>query len=260
VSSIDPRLHKIELTAQNSTMSALLESFFRPSPQMQQSSGEVKRKTAEKEFAGQYALIIGGSRGLGEITAKIIAAGGGHVIISYIHGEKDALRIAQEINGAGGSCDVVQCDIRAPHKAIETIAKRKVTVTHVYYFASPKIFLPKTGLFNTNSFQSFTAFYVDGLFRTYRACRRYWQTHLTLFYPSTVAIDEKDRATCEYALAKIAGESLCAYLAQYDPNLSIVIERLPRIATDQTVSIMKFPAQNALDSMIPIVRKLHCLQ
>ena len=35
------------------------------------------------EFSGAAALIIGGSRGLGEVTAKLLAAGGARVAISY---------------------------------------------------------------------------------------------------------------------------------------------------------------------------------
>ena len=38
-------------------------------------------------FAGQTALIVGGSRGLGEVTAKLIAAGGGTPIITYQAGK-----------------------------------------------------------------------------------------------------------------------------------------------------------------------------
>ena len=45
---------------------------------------------APGEFANVRALVIGGSRGLGEITAKIIAAGGGDVWITYRRGKEDA--------------------------------------------------------------------------------------------------------------------------------------------------------------------------
>ena len=49
------------------------------------------------EFAGSTALIVGGSRGLGALTAKILAAGGGKVIITYATGRADAEDLTEEI-------------------------------------------------------------------------------------------------------------------------------------------------------------------
>jgi NAD(P)-dependent dehydrogenase (short-subunit alcohol dehydrogenase family) len=41
---------------------------------------------APDEFAGATALIIGGSRGLGELTAKLLAKGGARILITYATG------------------------------------------------------------------------------------------------------------------------------------------------------------------------------
>jgi NAD(P)-dependent dehydrogenase (short-subunit alcohol dehydrogenase family) len=53
-----------------------------------------------QDFAGALALIVGGSRGLGAVTAKAIAAGGGSIIVTYVRGREDAVRLAEEINTA----------------------------------------------------------------------------------------------------------------------------------------------------------------
>ncbi len=53
---------------------------------------EVGPHVSANEFTGAAALVVGGSRGLGELTAKLLAAGGGRVTITYAYGEGDALR------------------------------------------------------------------------------------------------------------------------------------------------------------------------
>ena len=50
---------------------------------LQPAMAEISARIAGKPFAGQRSLIIGGSRGLGEVTAKIVAAGGGRAVITY---------------------------------------------------------------------------------------------------------------------------------------------------------------------------------
>ncbi len=79
---------------------------------------------------------------------------------------------------------------------------------------------------------------------------------LAAFYPSTSAIDEAPRDTLEYVMAKIAGETLAATLARTLPNLRTVIERLPRVKTDQTATIFPVPAAAPSALMLPIIRRM----
>ena len=52
------------------------------------------------------------------------------------------------------------------------------------------------------------------------------------------------------------GERLCALLQAADPLLSIEIERLPRIATRQTNTVIRVAAEQADAVMLPIVRRV----
>ena len=54
-----------------------LLASFRPPPVVQADMARVKQVIPPDEFKDSVALIVGGSRGLGEITARLIAAGGG---------------------------------------------------------------------------------------------------------------------------------------------------------------------------------------
>ena len=71
---------------------AEINSFFRPAPVRQATMREVKRIIEPKVFSAQRALIIGGSRGLGELVAKCLAVGGGEVYITYMKGKSDVHR------------------------------------------------------------------------------------------------------------------------------------------------------------------------
>ena len=50
-------------------------------------------------------------------------------------------------------------------------------------------------------------------------------------------------------IAKQPGRRTCA-------GLRILVRRLPRIATDQTLSVTPYPAANALEVMLEIAREL----
>ena len=52
-----------------------------------------------------------------------------------------------------------------------------------------------------------------------------------------VAIDEGLSNTAEYAMAKVAGETLANHLNQFMSNDIQVLCRLPRILTDQTATV-----------------------
>ncbi len=58
-------------------------SFARVPPVEQPTMRSLAGLVAPTEFAGCVALIVGGSRGLGELTAKLISSGGGRVIVTW---------------------------------------------------------------------------------------------------------------------------------------------------------------------------------
>jgi hypothetical protein len=80
-----------------------------------------------------------------------------------------------------------------------------------------------------------------------------------VFYPSTVAIDEGLSTTAEYAMAKVAGETLANYLNQFMSNIQVLCRRLPRILTDQTATVGVASADNALDVLLPIVYEVQAM-
>jgi len=104
---------------------------------------------SKAEFHGVRALVIGGSRGLGEVAAKLVAAGGAHVTITYKSGKADADAVAAEIQKWGGRCEAMAYDVR--REAAPQLAALQQPPTHIYYFATPTIAQRKSGIWDSAS-------------------------------------------------------------------------------------------------------------
>jgi len=256
VELVDDRVSLVRLQVEGPTLRGRLETFRRPQPQSQPGIGEVRARVGAEEFREQVALVIGGSRGLGEVTARIVAAGGGHPVVTYYRGLREATGLVSEIRSAGFACDAIACDVAAPDAAVAAFGEMNLQPTHLYYFASPRIFVNKGEEWEPSLFQSFVASYVTHFHDTLRAVQRELSGSLTVFYPSSTALTEPVSTLAEYAAAKAAGEELCRYLDRFEKALRIDVRRLPRIATDQTLTLVPVPAEDALEVMLEIVRDL----
>jgi hypothetical protein len=80
-----------------------------------------------------------------------------------------------------------------------------------------------------------------------------------IFYPSSVAVDELPSDMREYAAAKMAGEVLCDFLQKTTPGITIHKPRLPRLATDQTASLLPVSNQDPRSILLTHLRHLRQL-
>lgn len=251
VASMDERFAKVVMEVNGPGVSGKLTAFFRPPPERQPDMADVSRLVTAGCFSKSVALIAGGSRGLGEVTAKVIAAGGGHPMITYYKGADDAQRIAAEIRAAGARCDVLRLDVRAAELDALPAVPRSL-----YYFATPKIFGRRRAFFDYELLRDFEDVYVTSFGRLIDKLTAGNGAMVKVFYPSSVAVDEPIRALAEYAMAKRLGEELCDFYNRYSTQVEILIDRLPRIKTDQTSTLMEVPAEDAIDVMLPLVSRL----
>jgi len=255
VTKIDERFRLIEIAVEGSDAIGTVTAFVRHPPIAQHSLDVVRRSVGAAEFAQTTALVAGGSRGLGALTARIIAAGGGRVVLTYATGEADALGVAREIGSE--RCAVLRLDVRDDPAA--RLEELPWPVDQLYYFASPPINRHTGRTFTQRRFEEFCDFYVSGFERLWTALRSRTSGSLRAFYPSSSAVEERPRDMTEYAMAKAAGELLCDDLNRFTPGAGahILSCRLPRILTDQTVTMMPVETSDGLDVMLPIVRELH---
>ncbi len=87
-------------------------------------------RTLEDAVKGKVILITGGSSGIGEATAKKIAAAGGEVVLVARTREK-LQKVADDVGASGGAAHVYPCDL-SDMDAIATMADRVLAdVGHV---------------------------------------------------------------------------------------------------------------------------------
>lgn len=253
VAKTDARFRSLQIEVAGPGLSGRLEAFARPGPPVQPDMKTVAARVAANEFAGQRTLVVGGSRGLGEVTAKIVAAGGGHPVITYREGKSEAEGVAAQIRQAGAACDVIQYDALKP--AAGQLAGIGV-IDSCYYFATASIFQRKSAVFDPDKHRAFLSYYVDGFSDLCRALPVRASSKIAVFYPSTTALDVETKGMAEYAAAKAAGETLVQQLNASLPNVLTISRRLPRIATDQTATVGVASAQDALEVLLPVVHEV----
>jgi hypothetical protein len=233
-----------------------LRAFVRPPPQAQPSMHDIAARVEPGEFSGTTSLVLGGSRGLGETVAKILAAGGANVIISHASGASDAHRVAKEINAAGlGQCSTVGLDLTADSFA--RLAIDVASLRTVYYFATPRIYRKKARHFDALVFREFVRFYIERFEELCTWLDKGAHGHgIKVFLPSTVFVGDRPRGMTEYAMAKAAAEVLATDLNRSLQDVRVEFSRLPRMSTDQTASILTVGTEPVLDVMLPVVRAL----
>jgi NAD(P)-dependent dehydrogenase (short-subunit alcohol dehydrogenase family) len=253
VTEMDPRFRLVDQEIAGGGLTGTVYSASRMPPVEQASMKELKGLVAAEEFAGTVALIVGGSRGLGELTAKLIATGGGRVLVTWQTGKDDAERVAQEIQFAGGMCETLAYDARKP--AAEQLALLADAPTHAYYFATPAIFRSQSEMFVRKRLEEFLAIYVNGFWQLLHALHAR-QPKLSAFYPSSVSVAERPQGMTEYTMAKSAGEVLCADMNVSLAPLHVTVSRLPRLLTDQTATSAATETAHPVETMLSIIREV----
>jgi hypothetical protein len=259
----DERFRKARIAVTGRSIAGTLEVFMRSPPVEQLSIEAVAAHVDPSEFTAMNALIVGGSRGLGELTAKLIAAGGGTPTITYALGKVEAERVAKQIRSWGGRVEVLQYDVReAPKAQLDGLT---APPTHLFYFATNVIFRPKKNLVSHTVLTDFATFYLHGF---HDLCVELTEQakpvpnagrKLIVHYPSSIFVEDRPAGMTEYSMIKAAGEQMCRDMNQYLPNLRILTSRLPRLRTDQTAGVVPEREVNPIDVLLPIVREMRDL-
>ena len=247
------QLFQLRLTG---SVTGVAKAFVRPAPTEQPSVRELSALVGRGEFAGVRSLVVGASRGIGEATAKLLAAGGGSVVLTWAGGELDCQRVAADITAEGGQCTVVR--FRAGTDDPAALLREIGPVDHAYYFPTPRIFRKAAGAFDRRRFDEFIDIYAGPFAALCEALNGQARPGTTrVFHPSSTAVAERPRGVTEYAMAKAAVELLAEDLDRTLQHITIIGTRLPRIATDQTATVFEVAAATAADVMLPIIRQMH---
>src|SRR3990170_3675178 len=71
----------------------------------------------------RYALVTGGSRGIGRAVCLQLAVMGYYVLINYLKNEQEAIATQQLINEAGGNGVLIQFDVADPQQLETALGK-----------------------------------------------------------------------------------------------------------------------------------------
>ena len=251
VNNFDERFGLIDLNINASNIQGRIKAFLRPKPQKQLTFQEIKEKYGSNNLEGRHALIIGGSRGIGEITAKYFAAKGAKVSITYNSGMKDADRIVREINESS-SCiaSCYQFNVADPKKICQ-LFKNSEMPDLLFYFATPRIGKSEKQQFNLDKFHLFNSFYIDGFINVFEQLKQHIKY---IFYPSTIFIDTKPNGMWEYISSKIAGELICNHIDNEFQDISVFKPRIPKVMTDQTKGLLRLESNNTESVMVNLYK------
>jgi len=251
VSKVDMRFAMLTLVLNVGGNEIQAEAMVRKPPPAQLDLDVVRSRVATNEFSGVRALIVGGSRGLGELSAKVLVAGGATVLITYQTGGGDAARVVTDL---GDAANAVQYLVNAPNPS----SLAQITAfgpTHISYFATPLIAKRPPGSWDTSTFERFIDVYVIGFSKLFETIHKS-EALESVFFPSSSFVDEQPVGFSEYITAKIAGEALCLSWQRLYPNLRVITERLPPLVTDQTSALFGTDASGNLDVLLPVLRRI----
>tara|TARA_Y100001954_G_scaffold157036_1_gene166844 strand:- start:11856 stop:13280 length:1425 start_codon:yes stop_codon:yes gene_type:complete len=251
VHHFDPRFGLIDLDICSSNIKGRIKAFLRPKPQKQLTYKEINDKYGNKDLEGKHALIIGGSRGIGEITAKYFAAKGAKISITYNSGRKDADRIVREINKS--SSHVAKCyqfNVENPKNLCQLFENSEMPDI-LFYYATPRIGKSDKGQFDLDKFHLFNSFYIVGFINVFEQLKQHIKH---IFYPSTIFIETKPNGMWEYITSKTAGEFICNYIDKEFQDIYVFKPRIPKVMTDQTKGLLRLQSNNTESVMVNLYK------
>jgi acyl dehydratase len=250
--AVDTRFRRIVQRISCGSLVGAVEAYFRVPPVEQPRIADLSGLVAKSEFAHVRALVVGGSRGLGALTAKILMAGGAEVVATYATGQAEAEALVAEAKENGRSLSVMHLDVI--ERVENQLANIRVKPIALYYFATPRIMRGASTVVDRGKFDKFNEFYCLGFSRVVGCLA---DSLRMIFYPSTIFLDKIPPDMKEYCMSKAAGEILCDALARANQKLNICKPRLPRMLTDQTAGVTPSRFEDGVGIILPLIRKLH---
>tara|TARA_B110001450_G_scaffold252702_1_gene274923 strand:+ start:225 stop:1733 length:1509 start_codon:yes stop_codon:yes gene_type:complete len=247
----DERFGLINLEYVGCNLRSRMKTIERPHYQPK-TIDEISKKVPKSiDLQNRKILVIGGSRGIGAAFAKVASILGADLSITFASGCVDANNVATEINSF---CEKVVTILPLDVNSSSDIDNTSFEYDTLLYFASPKISPTEYG-FDQDLFESFYTYYC----KSFEAIAKRFseQGGLTVYWPSSIFLDDSNDKFQEYVAAKSIGEKICEKLS-VTTNLTVFFPRLTKISTDQTLSLMPENNSDAVDVAIDIAKLLSC--
>lgn len=250
----------MKISVRSSIMEGHIQAFIRPTPVIQLPFSQISDFTKNSiDLSNTYSVIIGGSRGLGEVTSKIIASYGGRVLVTYNKGQNEAINICEDIN-SNAQADLavpVHLNMEDPRTLLDYVTTKGIQIDSIYYFATPKIKGSSSIELDRDLLGTYNLFYTIYFSRLLKLLEINVTNSIKIYYPSTVFIDEGNENLMEYVLAKKNAEVYISYVNRRLRNIDVLVDRLGRLNTDQNNSVFSIETANPLMVMNDIVLRMN---
>lgn len=244
----DKRFNIVDIKASSENITSIIRAIVRPKPIEVLSSNELKGLLEFEKGFNKKILVIGGSRGIGSVVVKVLSLLGCSVTFTYSKGKEEALNLKEELLKCGKDVEFIRFDINEPNMKELFLSNPE----YIFYFPTPKIFVKRSKIFEKRLYKNFYFYYVDSFTKIFNKSLEH--SVKSIFYPSSIAVEEDSNEMPEYVKAKSEGEVLCDKLKRKN-KVNILIKRLPRILTDQTSTNLDIRSESPFDVMMPIIKE-----
>jgi hypothetical protein len=252
IKKIDKRIKQINIAVCGQYCKAEIEAFYLPRKVKSDSIKSIYEKnslTLGIENIGKIrALVIGGSRGVGEYISKAILAFGGTCTLTYSQGEQEALALFNQFNDPN-ICKIINLHMSENLESFDKILGLK-NFNLIFYMASPKILNDS----ESEPSNTYELIYYE-LFKKLIFEAKGVNFNGIVFYPSTIYAKYSDTIYEKYKKAKIKGED---FILDFNTRkyFQIHFERLPKLKTQQNLTLSDFDMHDMNDTIFPILINL----
>lgn len=248
---VDKRFSLIDLKILDGNFNIMIRSIFRPNSKKINHISNIKKKlTKINFFKNKKILIIGGSRGFGAYLVKILSLLECKILFTYKTSKKSGNQILNEINQINKNVRLVKFDVINPNLKLIL----KFNPEYLFYFSTPKIFVKRSNNFEDNLYKEFSLYYFKAFSNILSKLNS--SSLKLVYYPSTIAIEESPDKYPEYVKSKLIGEKVAKKIAK-KKNIKLIIDRLPRSSTDQTMSHLNIKTTDPLKLMLNVINKIY---
>lgn len=257
VAEFDDRFGRLTLEVGSPLVRGTMIAFERPIAERSAQEAALLSSIGVGEFSGVKALVVGATRGLGGTLTRLLVAGGAEVVGTFNVGKDEAAALAKELAGGPGQCRFERLDIfERDMAALRKIADAAGGFTHLFYTATPPIFVGAKGTFSDALFEHFIEAYVRAFLRLFETVQSHGPTLANVLFPSSVAVAQHQPGLTEYAMAKAAAEAMIASLAAKHRDIRFLAPRLPRLETDQTINRSGATGEDPAPLALDLLRRL----
>ena len=252
LNKFDKRINRVEINFSNSIIGKIYA--FKYNVSHQEDLKNIKLKIKNKFLKTKKAIVLGGSRGLGELTSKILSSAGSDTLVSYNHGKVEAQKLKSNIiKLTNTKCKIMKIDMLRENNFLKF--KNENAYDFLFYFATPKIINNYIKKFDSQLYKKFNEFYVFKFSRLCKLLNKISRKKVKVFFPSTIFLNYKENFFKEYVLSKKKAEANIKYLNKKLQNIKIISYRLPIMDTDQNINVVKKNKINNFKILFPVIKK-----